>query len=129
MPDERYLIDTSALLAFLEDEPGVETYYVTLRTSGERDADRRHASLKQLPVTFIWCMDEPSFMAAGRIKARHKMSLADALICGLAVSHRAVLVHRDPAFDVLADEFAQEKLPREPLQPEGKLRQNVRDKP
>jgi uncharacterized protein with PIN domain len=65
-----YLIDTSALLSFIEDEEGadyveqalkqketivpwpvlLEMYYITLQEKGQLEADRRFALVKQLKV-------------------------------------------------------------------------------
>lgn len=100
MSESRYLLDTSAILTFLEDEDGaervekllrqeavllpfmalLETYYITRKEQTEDVADRRYALLKQLPVTFLWNIDEPTLLTAARIKAIHRLSLADAII-------------------------------------------------
>ena len=131
MSDDRYLLDTSAILTLLEDEKGaerveallregqvllpflvlLETYYITLQERSEAVADRRYALLKQLPATFLWSVDEPTLLTAARFKARYRLSLADALIAAFAVQQGAILVHKDPEFDVLAELVRQEALP------------------
>lgn len=131
MSDDRYLLDTSAILTLLEDEEGaerveallregqvllpflilLETYYITLQERSELVADRRYALLKQLPATFLWSVDEPTLLTAARFKARHRLSLADALIAAFAVQQGAILVHKDPEFEVLAELVRQEALP------------------
>ena len=131
MSDDRYLLDTSAILTLLEDEEGaerveallregqvllpflvlLETYYITLQERSEAVADRRYALLKQLPATFLWSVDEPTSLTAARFKARHRLSLADALIAAFAVQQGAILVHKDPEFEVLAELVRQEALP------------------
>ena len=131
MSDDRCLLDTSAILTLLEDEEGaerveallregqvllpflvlLETYYITLQERSEAVADRRYALLKQLPATFLWSVDEPTLLTAARFKARHRLSLADALIAAFAVQQGAILVHKDPEFDVLAELVRQEALP------------------
>ena len=131
MSDDRYLLDTSAILTLLEDEKGaerveallregqvllpflvlLETYYITLQERSEAVADRRYALLKQLPATFLWSVDEPTLLTAARFKARHRLSLADALIAAFAVQQGAILVHKDPEFEVLAELVRQEALP------------------
>ena len=131
MSDDRCLLDTSAILTLLEDEEGaerveallregqvllpflvlLETYYITLQERSEAVADRRYALLKQLPATFLWSVDEPTLLTAARFKARHRLSLADALIAAFAVQQGAILVHKDPEFEALAELVRQEALP------------------
>ena len=126
-----YLLDTSAILTLLEDEEGaereeallrretillpflvlLETYYITLQEQTEDVADRRYALLKQLPATVLWDVDEPTLLTAGRLKAGHRLSLADALIAALALRHRAILVHKDPEIAALAETVQLEALP------------------
>lgn len=126
-----YLLDTSAILTLLEDEAGaqrietllrreeillpflalLETYSITLREQSEDVADKRYALLKQLPATILWDVDEPTLLTAGRLKASHRLSLADALIAALAVRHRAVLVHKDPELAALSNLVQVETLP------------------
>jgi len=129
--DERYLLDTSAVLAFLEDEAGaqrveeiiragravipflvlLETYYISLQETTEAIAEKRYALLKQLPARFLYDVDEPTLLTAGRFKARHRFSLADALIAAFAVREGAILVHKDPEFKALSKQVKQETLP------------------
>jgi len=131
MSEDRHLLDTSAILTLLEDEEGaerveallregqvflpflvlLETYYITLQERSEAVADRRYALLKQLPATFLWSVDEPTLLTAARFKARHRLSLADALIAAFAVQQGAILVHKDPEFEALAELVRQEALP------------------
>ncbi|MBC7318147.1 PIN domain-containing protein [Candidatus Bipolaricaulota bacterium] len=128
----RYLLDSSAVLAFLEDEEGaakverllldkdnevllpflvlLEVYYITLQEQSEAVADWRYALLKQLPVRILWDVDEPTLLTAARIKARYNLSLADAIIAAFAYQYEAVLVHKDPEFEVL-EQLRQEPLP------------------
>ena len=126
-----FLLDTSAVLTFLEDEAGadrvetilrqgqlvlpycvlLETYYITLQEQTEDVADKRYALLKQLPATILWDMDEPTLLTAGRFKARHHLSLADAMIAAFAFRQGAILVHKDPELEALAGTVEQEILP------------------
>ena len=125
------LLDTSAVLTLIEDEPGadrveaalrlpstlvpwpvlLEAHYVILRDEGQAEADRCTALLLQLGVTVVWGMDEATMLTAARIKARHRVSLADALIAAFAVRAGAVLVHKDPEFESLAGALPMEALP------------------
>lgn len=129
--EESYLLDTSAVLTFLEDEAGaqrveeiiragrtvipflalLETYYISLQETTEAIAEKRYALLKQLPARFLYDVDEPTLLTAGRFKARHRLSLADAFIAAFAVREGATLVHKDPEFESLPKQVKQEALP------------------
>ncbi len=131
MSESPYLLDTSAILTLLEDEDGaqrvetllrqedillpfvvlLETYYITLQEQTEDVADKRYALLKQLPGDILWQVDEPTLLIAGRLKAAHHLSLADALIAAFAMRHQAILVHKDPEMAVLAEFVQLETLP------------------
>ncbi len=130
-PSVLYLLDTSALLTFIEDEPGsdrveevlkdaaillpwpvlMETYYITLQKKGRAEADRRYALLRQLRAEILWAMDEPILLTAARLKAEHHISLADAVVAAFAIRNNAVLIHKDPEFDAFAGLLAMEALP------------------
>jgi predicted nucleic acid-binding protein len=125
------LLDTSAVLTFLEDEYGaervesllrqeeiflpylvlLETYYITLQEQPQDVAEKRYALLKQLPATILWEVDEPTLLTAGRFKAFHRLSLADAIIAAFAQRQGAILVHKDPELEALAESIKQEFLP------------------
>ena len=129
--DKRYLLDTSAVLTLLEDEPGaqrveqiiregqaiipflalLEAYYISLQETTEATADTRYALLKHLPAVFLYDIDEPTLLTAARFKANYHLSLADAIIAAFAVREKAVLVHKDPEFEPLSPQVKQEVLP------------------
>jgi predicted nucleic acid-binding protein len=126
-----YVLDTSALLAFIENEDGagrvesilqeervflpflvlLEVHYITRQERGQGEADRRYALLKQLPCEILWQIDEPTLLTASRIKAGHRLSLADAMIAAFALRHQAALVHKDPEYEALGEEVELEALP------------------
>jgi predicted nucleic acid-binding protein len=128
---DRFVLDTSAILTLIEDEPGadrveevlhqaavwlpwvvlLETYYVTEQERGRAEADHRYALLKQLPLTILWQVDEINLLTSARLKAAHRLSLADAMIAGLALQLEATLLHKDPEFEVLQTVLPQEALP------------------
>ena len=133
MSAARYLLDTSAILALMEDEDGanrveeilqeqesevllpfpvlLEAYYISLQERSEPMADERYALLRHLSATEIWSVDEPTLLTAARLKARFRVSFADALIAAFAIRNQAILVHKDPEFEILADQVRQEPLP------------------
>lgn len=126
-----YVLDTSALLALIEDELGadrvstllrtalvflpfvvaLEMYYITQQERSQDEADRRLALIRQLPVRWLNQVNDSTLITAARFKARHHLSLADAIIAAFAADLGAILVHKDPEYDVLADEVVQERLP------------------
>lgn len=123
MKQNVFLLDTSAILTWLEDEVGVErvdellrdqfvlfpwttlleAYYITEQEQGEDAALERYTALIRLPVTILQTVDDSVALAAGRIKARYRLSFADSLIAAYAQVHGATLVHKDPEYEQLAD--------------------------
>jgi len=132
---ERYLLDTSAILALTDQEEGfekveelldraangdievaicsmslMEVFYITLQEQGEDRAARLIALIKAWPVRWIY-PDERTLLFAGRLKAFHRLSFADALIAGAAKLNESVLVHKDPEFEGIAEELSLLALP------------------
>lgn len=125
-----YLLDTSALLALIEDEPGaarvdsllrnetilipwvalLEVHYVTTRRQDAAEADRRYGLLTQLGATVLWDNDERLLLLASRLKAGFRLSLADCLIAAHCLRRGSVLVHRDREYQQLAGELELEEL-------------------
>ena len=126
---ERFLLDTSAILALTDQEEGfeqvealldqattgdvevavcamslMELFYITLQEEGEDQAARLVALVKAWPVRWIY-PDERVLLFAGRLKAFHRLSFADALIAGTAKLDGSVLVHKDPEFEAVAEEI------------------------
>jgi predicted nucleic acid-binding protein len=125
------LLDTSAIIALLEDEAGadrvealliagqvfltwttlLEVFSMSLRKRGLAEANRRYATLKQLNVTFLWKIDEPTLLTAGELKGSYQISFADAMIAAYAIQYEAILVHKDPEFSELQGQVRLEALP------------------
>jgi len=121
---ERFVLDTSALLAFMTGEEGADTverillgkenrlfipwavlfeiYYVTKRTRGDKEADKRFVLIKELPVSVLWHMEEPDVLTSARIKAQFRVSFADSIIAAMALRQDAILVHKDPEYECLS---------------------------
>jgi predicted nucleic acid-binding protein len=123
----RYVLDTSALLALRDDEPGAErvhriidatrkrhaSVYVSFMTrmellyriaasEGEEAAAAALRLLDALPLQWVTC-EPPILVEAARIKRQGGLSVADAWIAATAVLRQAVLVHKDPEFAALAE--------------------------
>lgn len=128
---ERYLLDSSALLTLIEDEPGserveevlrsrpclipwlalLEVHYITQQEIGVDEAERRLALLEHLPGEILWQADASVLRAAAGFKAVHRISLADAVMAGFAKAQSAVLLHKDPEFQSLEGRVVVESLP------------------
>lgn len=131
MAPKSYVLDTSALLALIENEDGadrveeiiqqertflpflalLEVHYITWQERGQGEADRRYSLLKQLPCQILGQIDEPLLLTASRFKAGHRLSLADAMIAAFAQRQKSVLIHKDPEYEVLTAEIELEALP------------------
>ena len=121
------MLDTSAWLTLIEDEPGADTvqalleaaqasgailltsfmsymevYYITRQERGVEEAQARIDLMTALPVLRIESSARLSVQAA-EIKATRRVSVADAWIAALAGEHEATLVHKDPEFDLVAE--------------------------
>jgi predicted nucleic acid-binding protein len=122
----RWLLDTSAVLALRDDEPGadrvvcllqasqngeshcfvcfmsrMEVLYRVWKDEGERKARLADAQLQALPIQWVAASDALLEQAAA-LKASHPLSVADAWIAAAAQQEGAVLVHKDPEFKPLA---------------------------
>lgn len=126
-----YLLDTSAILSFLEDERGasrveeilknhnaiipfvvfLEIFYISFREKGEEIAEKRYAMLKRLNMEYISYLPEPVLLKAGLFKSKFNISLADSIIAAFAVVREAILVHKDPEFELLKGIIKEEQLP------------------
>jgi predicted nucleic acid-binding protein len=133
----RYLLDTSAMMALLLNEPGqervaqllrdaaekrcmlylcfiskMELEYTLLRLNCATAVQRMIAGLKALPMQVVPATDS-LMSAAALIKLTQQLSLADALIAAAAQLVNATLVHKDPEFENLQG-ITQEWLPLKP---------------
>ena len=121
-----FLLDTSALLALRDDEPGadrvaellqssaasgsprcfacfmsrMEVLYRVWKDDGEQAGRLAHEQLLALPMGWVDATDGLLEQAAA-IKASHALSVADAWIAAAALQAGAVLVHKDPEFRAL----------------------------
>jgi predicted nucleic acid-binding protein len=135
LEDKTFVLDTSALLAFMQDEAGAERverilmsarerrsaifisfislaeiYYVSMQESGRSAALEAVVHVKALPLTVVESSERLT-LSAGNIKANHRLSLADAFIAATALQTGGTLVHKDPEFEQLGKVIRLEKLP------------------
>jgi predicted nucleic acid-binding protein len=122
---KRWLLDTSALLALRDDEPGadevagllvsaqkgkarcygcfitlMEVLYRIWKDEGESAGRLAHAQCLALPIE--WLHETPEMLeTAARLKATQRLSLADTWIAAAAELKAATLVHKDPEFSRL----------------------------
>lgn len=131
MAGKSFVLDTSALMAFIEKEDGaervrdillnesiilpwlsiLEIVYISQRELGEEEALTRYALLKKLNANIIWDADEALLLNAARIKSTHSLSLADSVIAAIATQQNAILIHKDPEYEQLQGVVKMEILP------------------
>ena len=92
----------------------LELMYRVRREDGEAFA---HLAYDQcLALAMVWIHESPELLkAAAALKAKHPMSLADAVIAATAELKRATLVHKDPKF--ISTAVSQEMLPLKATKP------------
>lgn len=110
-----YILDTSALIAYLAEEPGgdklkalrraaalpfivlTELYYVTWRQQDQALAEEtiQHVLRWRLPLLTA---DERLSVSAGYVKARYHLGLADSYVAAFALNYQATLVTKDADF-------------------------------
>ncbi len=122
-----YVLDTSALLALRDNEPGservaalleaaargelachgcfisqMELLYRVWKDEGEEAGRAAYSLCLRLPIT--WLHETAGLLEkAAEIKARFPLSLVDAWIAASALQLDAVLVHKDPEFERVSD--------------------------
>lgn len=133
-----YVLDSFALLAYLDGEAGMprvravlegaavrrhlvyvslinlgEALYITERERGLVEARRALGAIDQLPLQVV-DVTRSTVLAAAHIKARFPMSYADAFAVVAAQDHEGVVMTGDPEFRPVADAglVAVEWLPR-----------------
>ena len=124
---ERYVLDTSAILATWQREEGsddvkdllnkaargeveillsfmtfFEAYYVTKREEGESKALEIYYWLYTLAAEPV-NLEEDVLIKAGDVKVNYKVSAIDAWILATALFKGAALIHKDTEFDPIKD--------------------------
>ena len=118
-----YILDSFAVLAYLGNEEGAnkveelidkaekgeirlfmnyvnlgEVYYIVAREFGTAKANEAVAIVKRLPIEFVE-VNESLALTAGRIKAMHSLSYADAFVVATAIDKRGIIVTGDREFE------------------------------
>jgi predicted nucleic acid-binding protein len=124
-----YVLDASALFAFLRNKPGAskvtellkeakrgrakllmsavnygEVYGTVLRDVGPEQALRAVYAVNPLPIELLDATPQRSCDAAD-VKFKHKLYYADSFAAALAIEHKATLVTRDSDFRKLGHNF------------------------
>ena len=114
-PSVAYVLDTSAIVAYLAQETGgdrvkhvresagipfialTELYAVMWRKHGHVSADETLQSVLGWHLPLL-APDERISLSAGYLKARHSLGIADSYVAALALASQATLVTKDHDF-------------------------------
>jgi len=121
-----YVLDSYAVIAYLEDEKGAgkverilneaesedtdllmsvvnwgEAYYAIFRSKGEKRAEDALLYMEQLPIRIVE-LDRDSMYRVARIKASHAIALGDCFAAALAAETNYPLLTGDREFQKLA---------------------------
>ena len=125
---KRYVLDSFAIIAFFEDEPGAdlveqvlrellsgearawmsvinwgEVYYSTVREQGTDAAEKVLLQLDSYPIEIVGADNELTKEAAV-LKGTHRIAYADCFAAALARKKKAMLLTGDPEFEMLEKE-------------------------
>ncbi len=120
MSDQFYVLDACAVIALLNDEDGadiveellrqsnpqepnsvlhrlnlLEVYYGIYRDIGEEAGSEALEKVRALPILEVTEITQEVFLEAGRLKASHRLSLADSIAAAEAKVRSATLVTSD----------------------------------
>jgi predicted nucleic acid-binding protein len=131
---DSYVLDTSALLTFWNNEEGADTIEQILRSDahvavsfmsymegryriwkniGKEESAEFSQYLNLLPIKRI-DITGPIFEKAIEIKATNSLSVCDSWIIATAIVTDSVLVHKDPEFEQIKTLVKLETLPYKP---------------
>lgn len=133
--NQRYVLDTSALMALAEDEAGADIVFEVLQKAKHNDVEayvsfmtvteacykiQQHRDesagykmfnyLRHLPIKRI-DVDDMLILSAASLKAVYALSMADAWILATAKNLNGYLIHKDPEFAQVKDIIQQIILP------------------
>jgi predicted nucleic acid-binding protein len=127
---DKFIFDTSALLAYLNNEGGsalieeilkkaerkdadvfitsmdvAEIYHIVLKEEGREKALKAIVLIKNLPIESVG-LDESLLMAAGEIRVQFPLTLGDALVVAVAKSKDAKIITSDRDFKKVEGEVS-----------------------
>lgn len=127
---KKYVMDSFAMIAFFEDEPGAdmvaeilgvlinqkakgfmsvinwgEIYYCTMKVQGVEGAENVLTQFKKYPIQLVEADQRLTYEAA-KLKARYKIAYADCFATALSLRLKAPVVTGDPEFKKLEDEIS-----------------------
>jgi predicted nucleic acid-binding protein len=127
---KKYVMDSFAMIAFFENEPGAEKvglilksimgrkakaymsvinwgeiYYNTLREQGFETAEKVIRQLKQYPIKIVDADQKLTYEAA-KLKGSYKIAYADCFAAALSHRLNAVIVTGDPEFKKLSHNYS-----------------------
>jgi ribonuclease VapC len=127
---KRYVLDSYAMIAYFEDEPGAdrvakvlrqliqgkakgfmsvvnwgEVYYNTMREQGVAEAERVIRQLDKFSIQMIEVNKDLAYEAA-KLKGKYRVAYADCFAVALSVKLNASLVTGDPEFKKLKERIS-----------------------
>lgn len=136
-PPDRFVLDSFALLAYLQDESGADDVRAVLQWAAERRAEvwmpvvnlgealyiiereqslqaaqKALAAVDQLPIELA-IADRGLTLAAAHVKAQRSVSYADAFVVALAREHEATVLTGDPELRRVEDLVTVQWLPQD----------------
>ena len=127
---KRYVLDSYAMIAYFEDEPGAdrvarvlrqliqgkakgfmsvvnwgEVYYNTMREQDVAEAEKVILQLDKFPIQIVEVNKEFAYEAA-RLEGKYHIAYADCFAVALSVKLNAFLVTGDPEFKKLKERIS-----------------------
>ena len=127
---KRYVLDSYAMIAYFEDEPGAdrvaqilreliqgkakgymsvvnwgEVYYNTMREEGIAEAEKVILQLDKFPIQIVEVNRNFAYEAA-KLKGKYRVAYADCFAVALSVKLNASLVTGDPEFRKLKERIS-----------------------
>ena len=125
-----YVMDSFAMIAFFEDEPGAgqvaaileelmkrkakafmsvvnwgEIYYNTMRVQGIREAEDVIKQFNKYPIQLVEA-DQALTYEAAKLKGKYKIAYADCFAAALSLRLKAPIVTGDPEFNKLGQKIS-----------------------
>ena len=125
-----YVMDSFAMIAFFEDEPGAgqvgailealikrkakafmsvvnwgEIYYNTMREQGTREAEDVIKQFNKYPIQLVEA-DQAITYEAAKLKGKYKIAYADCFAAALSLRLKAPIVTGDPEFNKLGQKIS-----------------------